>query len=497
MTRPRHRNLLKPSDMFARDWEWSELTAFATGEGAGPRLAVVSGRRRQGKTFLLQSLAEATGGFYFAAAEASETESLRLLGAAIADHTGAPAPYRLKHWDDALQLLFNLAAERPTTIVIDEFPYLARSSPALPSLLQRAIGVRRDAAHHSWHPRILLCGSAMSFMGGLLSGTSPLYGRASLNLVVQSLDFRQAAEFWGSDDPRLAALVHAVVGGTPAYRREFVGDDTPAGFDDFDDWIRRTVLNPMRPIHSEADFLLASEPDLRDRSLYHSVLAAVSDGNNTSGGIASAVGRKATDISHPLTVLRKCGLLTVEPDAFRRNRTAYRIAEPLIAFHHAVVRPQAAFLARPGGAAKVWERGRHTFLSKVVGPHFERLCREWVSWHADPETFGGLPIDVTTGTVPDPTARTSHEVDVVVRGAVGQDQGILLSIGEAKWHKVMDVRHLDRLRHILGLLAARGIDTSHTRPACYSGVGFTPALHVAATRGEVVLVDLQRLYSGA
>ncbi|WP_112467743.1 hypothetical protein [Streptomyces triticisoli] len=84
-----------------------------------------------------------------------------------------------------------------------------------------------------------------------------------------------------------------------------------------------------------------------------------------------------------------------------------------------------------------------------------------------------------------------------MHGAVGQDQGILLSIGEAKWNKVMDVRHLERLRHILDLLSARGIDTTHTRPACYSSVGFTPALQAAAARGEVILVDLQQLYGGA
>lgn len=496
MARPQHRSIPKPSTMFDRAWEWSELTAFATSEGAGPRLGVVSGRRRQGKSFLLQALAEATGGFYYAALEASAAESLRLLGEAVARHTGTAVPPRPADWGEALELLFDLAAERPVTLVIDEFPYLVRNDPSLPSRLQAALGVRAGR-HLERHPRLILCGSAMSFMGGLLSGTSPLYGRANLDLVVHALGYREAAEFWNIKDPRLAVLTHSVVGGTPAYRREFVDDDAPDGPADFDDWVCRTVLNPARPLYGEAEFLLAAEPDVRDRSLYHSVLAAVATGNHASGGIASTVGRKATDISQPLAVLKRCGLLTAEPDAFRGNRSAYRIAEPLIAFHHAVVRPSQTLLTHRRGTAAVWQRAQNTFLSQVVGPHFERLCREWVSWHADPETFGGLPIDVSTGSVTDPAARTSHEVDVVVHGAVGQDQGILLSIGEAKWHKVMDVRHLERLRHILGLLATRGIDTTHARPACYSGLGFTPALRAAASRDEVILVDLQRLYGGS
>lgn len=496
MARPAARSLPRPPDMFDREWEWSELTAFATGEGMGPRLGVVSGRRRQGKSFLLQALAEATDGFYYAAVEASAAESLQLLGEAVARFTGAAVPHRPASWDEALELLFDLARDRPVPVVIDEFPYLVRNAPALPSQLQAAIGVR-SGRHLKRHPRILLCGSAMSFMGGLLSGSSPLYGRAGLDLVVHSLGYREAAEFWGIQDPRLAVLVHAIVGGTPAYRREFVDDDVPEGPDDFDTWVCRTVLNPARPIYGEAPFLLAAEPDLRDRSLYHSVLAAVAGGNHTSGGIASAVGRKATDISLPLTVLRNCGLLTAEPDAFRNNRTTYRIAEPLITFHHAVVRPEAALLSRRRGAAQVWERSRNTFLSKVVGPHFERLCREWVEWHADPATFGGMPIQVASGTVADPVARTSLEADVVVHGAIGQDQGILLSVGEAKWHKVMGLGHLERLCRILELLSARGVDTSHARPACYSGAGFAPELRAAADRGEVVLVDLEMLYQGS
>lgn len=78
--------------MFDRDREWAALTSFAADASPGATLGVVSGRRRQGKTFLLRALCQATGGFYFAADQATDAESLRRLGALVAEHLGTPAP---------------------------------------------------------------------------------------------------------------------------------------------------------------------------------------------------------------------------------------------------------------------------------------------------------------------------------------------------------------------------------------------------------------------
>jgi hypothetical protein len=83
-------------------------------------------------------------------------------------------------------------------------------------------------------------------MGRLLAGNAPLRGRAGLELVVPTLDYRLAAQFWDIADPRTAVLTHAVAGGTPAYRRESTQGDSPTGPDDFDDWVVRAVLNPGR-----------------------------------------------------------------------------------------------------------------------------------------------------------------------------------------------------------------------------------------------------------
>ena len=193
----------KPDDMFDRDGEWMELAAFTADERPGATLGVVSGRRRQGKTFLLRALCEETGGFYFAADEATDGESLHQIGAALGAHLGLTSALRFESWHEVLDALLALGTEHPVTVVVDEFPYLVQANPSLPSILQNALAPRR-AEREASRSRLLLCGSAMTFMGTLLAGNAPLRGRAGLELVVPTLDDQLAAQFWNVTDPVLA-----------------------------------------------------------------------------------------------------------------------------------------------------------------------------------------------------------------------------------------------------------------------------------------------------
>lgn len=193
--------------MFDRAWEWEALVRFGTDAAPGATLGVVSGRRRQGKSYLLEALCSTTGGFYFVATEATEAESLRQLAEAVAQYLGMPAAPSFRDWEQAMDLLLALGGEAAVPVVLDEFPYLCASSPALPSIVQKVLGPRR-VARTSSRARLVLCGSSMTFMGGLLSGSAPLRGRAGLDLTVPTFDYRAAAEFWGIDDPHLAVQVH-------------------------------------------------------------------------------------------------------------------------------------------------------------------------------------------------------------------------------------------------------------------------------------------------
>ncbi|MBT8225910.1 MAG: ATP-binding protein [Dactylosporangium sp.] len=481
--------------MFDRTWEWGQLIQFARDDTPGATLGLVYGRRRQGKSFLLDALAESTTGLYLEATRDVETRTLTRLGVQIGQFLGSPAPLTLPDWEAAIDALLALGRRRPLTVVLDEFPYLLAASPPLASVIQSAYGPRRPQRLES-QTRLILCGSALSVMRNLMTGQAPLRGRASLELQVDPFDYRTAREFWNITDVRTAVLVHAICGGTPAYR-DLIRSDIPGGPENFDAWVARAVLNPASPLHREARYLFSEDLDVREPLIYHSILATVADGETTRGKIASGIGRKTTDIGQALQVLEDTGFLTKNEDAFAQRKPTWHIADPIMAFHYAVTRPVWQRLQRPGRAEEIWAQRQSTFAAQVLGPHFEHLCRQWAREFADPATFRAETIAEVSQGVLHAGRNASYEIDVAVFGPGGKHRR-LLSIGEAKWGEVMGTAHLARLREAMTWLADRTtLDMSTTIPACYSAAGFTSELHAAAAAGEVVLVDLNRLYHGA
>jgi uncharacterized protein len=193
-------------------------------------------------------------------------------------------------------------------------------------------------------------------------------------------------------------------------------------------------------------------------------------------------------------VLEDARLIAHEPDPFRKGRSSYNIREPLIAFYEAVMRREWTRLER-GDPAGAWRNAQATFYSQIVGPHFESLCREW-ALDAGSDAFGDWPGTVAAGVVSDPANRTQIQVDVAVLSpeVSGEPQRIL-SLGEAKWGKVMTPGHVRRLRRARDLLAVKGYDTSTTKLTCYSGAGFDEDLRAEAHRDKLIqLVGLDTLY---
>lgn len=489
----------KPAVLFDRDAEWADLTRFVRNASSGAQLGLVYGRRRQGKTLMLELLAESAGGFLFTGVEQADAQNLADLSAAFTRNTGAAYPVRFDTWAQAVDALLRLGEDTPTPplVALDEFPYLAAQNPALPSIIQNALSPRGRARQRS-RTRLVLCGSALSTMRGLLSGSAPLRGRATLDLLVPPFDYRDAAAFWGLHGQWDTALrLNALVGGTPAYL-DFCGGDTPQGPDDFDAWVVRNLLNPASAMFREGRILLAEEPGIADPAPYYAVLAAIARGRTRRGEIAAELEKAQGAIHHPLTVLAEADLIEGQDDAFRAKRTTFTLAEPILRFHQLVVRPHETRLGLRRGA-QVWHEIADTVASRIYGSHFEHVARRWALAHADTESLGGHASRVQRAVVQcrDTTCpQPHHEIDLVVTEARLGEANAVLAIGEAKWRaRPVGIGELERLSHLRDLIPDQ---PAGVRLVLFSRNGFTPQLREAsATAADIELVDLERLYTGS
>ena len=487
--------IARPALLFDREAAWADLARFVAAPPGIARLGLVYGRRRQGKSFMLGQLVEASGGFYHQALEEERAPALEHFAAASAAFAGFPgwAGGRFNDWGVAFRALAEQAAGRP--LVVDEFPYLLRESPELPSVIQAAYDGVASGRHPAFH--LILCGSALSVMTKLLTGQQALRGRAMLDMPVRAFDFRESRAFWQIRDLEAAFLVHAVLGGPPGYR-DLVAGVVPGSATEFEDWLAEGVLNPSHALFREAEYLLSEDPALVDRALYRSIIAAIAAGQSTRRGVGSVLNRPDTALDHPLDQLERTQFIVRDSDLLRPNRPLLRVADPLLRFHFAVLRPDLArFEARR--VHEAWVDAEPRFRSQVLGPHFESMARTWTERYASARTLGGRARRVGFVQVIDPVAKHSFEIDVVAEasGEKVDEKPRLLAIGEAKSSEnprsLADLARLERLR---GLLAARA-DVGRTRLLLFGRSGFeTDLSELVRTRADVELVDLARLYEG-
>ena len=137
----------------------------------------------------------------------------------------------------------------------------------------------------------------------------------------------------------------------------------------------------------------------------------------------------------------------------------------------------------------VWVESSDTWRSRILGPHFARLCREATSHYF--AEFGLRSVTrVGATTVADPSARAGVEIDVI---ALDPDDRIV-AIGEAKYtttaRGIDDLARLERARALLPTDRGAGC-----RIILFAANGANAALRaVVQRRPDVELVDLDRLY---
>ena len=101
---------------------------------------VIYGRRRVGKTTLIKEFLKDKTAFYFLATEEIESQSMKRLAGVVARTTQNNLLQKavFTDWLELFQIIANYVPENKKVLVIDEFPYLVKTNPAFPSILQNA-----------------------------------------------------------------------------------------------------------------------------------------------------------------------------------------------------------------------------------------------------------------------------------------------------------------------------------------------------------------------
>lgn len=384
------------------------------------KFIVVFGRRRLGKSTLLKKILEKSDVYYMASDLVTNIQ-INMLQDQLAVKYPEIGRGEYQSWEDLL-LVLNSLTKSKFTLCLDEFPYMVKHSPELPSLLQRLI----DSKGLNYN--LIICGSSQRMMQELvLSKAEPLYGRADAIINLQPIPpvwLQEALHLSG----RETVEEYSVWGGVPRYwelREEY---------DNLMEAIAHTMLSTTAVLYDEPKRLFLDDMTATVQS--ESLMSVIASGANRISEIAARMGRDATALSAPIDRLIQMNYVRREipfgENPKKSRKGIYRINDPLMDFYYTFIIPNMSFIGR--GRKHFVTELIETKFTEYVARHWEHLCREAVSGNA---LFGKIWDEAGRwwGTVPLPEADKNGKkfremkLDVVAESI---DRKALL-VGECKW----------------------------------------------------------------
>ncbi|HZT17064.1 MAG TPA: ATP-binding protein [Gaiellaceae bacterium] len=460
-----------------RDRELDKLDSFLrrvkrTGEGA---FLSVRGRRQVGKSRLFEEFLGRSGAksVFYTASQQSADEELEAFRVAVAESNTRAADLAkagsLGSWEAAFALLASEATKAsPVIIIIDEFPYLAESLPAIEAILQKVW----DRTLEGQPVFLVLLGSDISMMEKLNTYGRPLYNRAE-EMLLAPMSPKEIGEMLSLGAVETLES-YLVLGGFPRLATRWERDDTLWKF------LKRELQDPESSLVVLGERMLNAEfpSDLRARE----IIRAIGSGERTHKGILtkSGVPQKALDEALKTLVEDKRVVVKASPySAERRTKVPnYYVADPYLRF----------WLRFIESAIPTLERGR----SDLVLASIKNSWLDYQGKAIEPVVQRGVEC-----LLPDPRFGEAHfvgsfwtrdsqqEVDLV-GGRERDEAGIVEFVGSIKWR---DNKPFSR-KDVAALHDHRGVvpgATSDTRLIAVSRTGFDAAgLDVELTAEDII-----------
>ncbi len=340
------------------------------------QFTVIYGRRRIGKTSLINEFLKNKKAIYYVALEENAEDNLKRFSDAISifKNTDQGGKEKFANFEECFKEITRLAQKQRVILVIDEFPYLAKAYPTISSMLQSYI----DHEFKETNLFLILCGSSMSFMERQVLGyQSPLYGRRTLALKLEPFKLSEAHEMLPKLSKEDAFIINTVCGGVPQYL-SYMSDSMSVA-----DNIKKNFLSKSGRLFDEPNNLLQQE--LRDPTNYNSIINAIASGASKHSKIAQSAHLQTGPLTTYLNNLIDLGIVekklpVTEQKKSKSKNIVYRICDGMFRFWYTFVGKQTDLIER-GLTDLAWVKVQKG-LSDFMGPEFEKYSQDFM-WSQD------------------------------------------------------------------------------------------------------------------
>ena len=433
--------------------------------------AVIYGRRRVGKTALINQFLGNKKAIYFMGVESNAKQNLENFSKSIIEYSsGIETETSFLSFQTALEYVFKLAEKERLVLAIDEYPYVARSSKSLASTLQLLIDKYKDSSKLM----LILCGSSMSYMEDhVLAYKAPLYGRRTAQMKILPFDFEETCHYFQKFSDEDKALIYGIVGGTPQYLLQM--NDALS----VEDNIKNTFLNSISFLYEEPINLLKQE--VREPAIYTAIITAIASGASRMSEISGKVGEDTNVCSIYIKNLINLGIVQKEtPYGEKESRkSVYSIEDNMFRFWYRFVLENNSVIAR--GATDLVYKRIEPNLSDYMGKVFEDICKQYL-WKQLLKS--NCPVEFTSlgrwwGN--DPIEKCQAEIDIM--GEQDKDTALF---AECKWkNEKVDLGVLETLANRSRLFSYKNIHLY-----LFSKSGFTKGcIDEANKMGNVTLIS--------
>lgn len=386
--------------MFGRKEELNHLNELYSSHNF--EFLVMYGRRRVGKTTILQEFARNSHSIFFPAREKNDALNLEDFSKVIQYHFDKTFIASFQNWEDAFNYIGSKVTKR-TTIIIDEFPYIIEENPSVKSILQHVID-------HSWKNKnifLILCGSSVSIMETDVMGRkSPLHDRQTSSLEVKPFDYLESSMFFSNYSNEDKLLAYGILGGIPRYLEAF---DPHLSIEKN---IASKIIRNGAYLHEEPDNLLKAE--LRETNVYSSILSAIANGRNKIIDIANFIHEDRTKVAKYLITLQTLRLIEKRipcGDPETSKKSIYVIKNPFFKFWFRYEFTNNSYYAMLG--ANDASKEIMDDISNLMGDAFEEICKEYFIRLAKQRKLPFIPYHLGKWWGTNPVIKAQDDVDLL------------------------------------------------------------------------------------